>query len=165
MHEVKEKIDEIIEKALVFLETLIAIISVIVLIALLGTTLVHIFTEPGFFEAEDAVSNYLHEMLSIVVALEFIKLLLHLTPANILEVLTMAIARSIIVDHGSALDNVLSIACIIGMFAARRFLIPKSELYRDLDDTSHHPASRRHRHNKAHKQEEKHEEKQEAPHS
>lgn len=162
MHEVKEKIDHIIEKALIFLETFIAVVSVIVLMALLATELIHIFTEPSFFEAEDAISNYLHETLSIVVALEFIKLLLHLTPANILEVLTMAIARSIIVNHGSAVDNLLSIACIIGMFAARRYLIPRSELYRDMDDTSHHSSGRKHRHGKKH--EEKVEEKKEAAH-
>lgn len=149
MHEVKERIDHVIEKSLLFLETFIAIVSVLVLAALLATELAHIFTEPGFFEAEDAISNYLHETLSIVVALEFIKLLLHLTPSNILEVLTMAIARGIIVNHGSAVDNLLSITCIIGMFAARRYLIPRCELYRDMDDTTHHSA-RKHRHSKKH---------------
>lgn len=165
MHEVKEMIDHVIEKALVFLETFIAVISVIVLMALLATELVHCFTDPSFFEAEDAISNYLHEMLSIVVALEFIKLLLHLTPANILEVLTMAIARGIIVNHGSAVDNLLSIACIIGMFAARRYLIPRNELYRDMDDVSYH-TPRKHRHGKKHedKHTEKQESKQEAAH-
>lgn len=149
MHEVKERIDHVIEKSLLFLETFIAIVSVLVLAALLATELAHIFTEPGFFEAEDAISNYLHETLSIVVALEFIKLLLHLTPSNILEVLTMAIARGIIVNHGSAVDNLLSITCIIGMFAARRYLIPRCELYRDMDDTTHH-STRKHRHSKKH---------------
>ena len=161
MHEVKEKIDEVIEKALAFLETVIAIISVIVLFMLLATELTRMFTEPTYFEGEGAVSTYLHDMLTIVVALEFIKLLLHLTPANILEVLIMAISRSIIVDHSSALDNLLSIACIIGLFAAKRYLIPKAELHKDIDEDvaeSHH--HRRHKHHKHHKHEPKTEEKQ-----
>ena len=168
MHEIKTAVDKFIGKTLVVLETIIAIISVIVLVILLGVELVEIFTNPSFFTGEDAVTIFLHEVLSVVVALEFIKLLLHLTPANILEVLTMAIARGIIINHDSAIDNLLSIACIIGMFAARRYLIPRNELYRDLDEAppeSQH--SRRNRHNKHSKHEENHEEKrtekQEAP--
>lgn len=160
MNEIKHKIDQIIEKFLVLLETVIAIASMLVLIGLLVVEFGHIFTDLSFFSQEDAVSNFLHEILSIVIGLEFVKLLMHLTPANILEVLTMAIARGIIVNHGSAVDNLLSIACIIGMFAARRFLIPRNELYTEMDEAPHH-TGRKHRHGKHGKHEEKAEEKQE----
>ena len=167
MHEIKEKIDLIIEKALIFLETVIAIISVLVLFALLALELSRMFTEPAYFVTENAVSNYLQEMLTIVVALEFVKLLLHLTPANILEVLIMAISRGIIVSHDNALDNLLSIAWIIGLFAAKRFLIPRAELHKQIDeevpDYNHH--SRKHKNKKHHKQDHKSEEKQEAAQS
>lgn len=156
MNELKQKIDLIIGKTLIVLETLIAIVSMVVLVALLCIELWHMATDPGYWVADDAVSVFLQNILSIVVGLEFVKLLLHLTPANILEVLTMAIARSIIVNHGTAVDNLLSIACIIGMFAARRYLIPRNELYQDMDDI-HNPHCRRHRHGKSHKQEEKQE--------
>lgn len=157
MNEIKHKIDLFIGKALLVLETMIAIVSMVVLVALLGIELWHMANDPGYWVADDAVSEFLQNILSIVVGLEFVKLLLHLTPANILEVLTMAIARGIIVSHGSAVDNLLSIACIIGMFAARRYLIPRSELHQDMDD-NHLPHHRRHRHGKQHH----HEEKQEA---
>lgn len=152
MHEVKEKIDKVIEKILIVIETIIAIFSVFVLVGMLADMIVHICTKPSAFMAgEDAVSEYLHHMLTIVIGLEFVKLLMHLTPANILEVLTMAISRGIIVSHGSAIDNLLSIACIIAMFAARRFLIPKAELHKEIDDDTpephhHHRGHRKHKH-------------------
>lgn len=152
MHEVKEKIDKVIEKILIVIETFIAIFSVLVLTGLLVDMVVHVVIDPtGFLAGEDPASEYLHHMLTVVIGLEFVKLLMHLTPANILEVLTMAISRGIIVSHGSAIDNLLSIACIIAMFAARRFLIPRSELYREIDDdpnehTHHHRGHRRHKH-------------------
>lgn len=145
MHEVKEMIDHVLEKALIFLETVIAILSVIVMFVLLGMEVVTMFTDPGYFLVDDPVSHYLHNMLNIVIALEFIKLLLHLTPANILEVLTMAIARGIIVNHGTAVDNLLSIACIIGMFAARRYLIPRAELHKGIDEEIPEPHHHHHR--------------------
>lgn len=161
MSELKHKVDTIIGKALLVLETLIAIIAMVVLVILLVVELAHMVMDPSYFLANDAVTEFLHEILSIVVGLEFVKLLLHLTPANILEVLTMAIARGIIVSHGSAVDNLLSIACIIGMFAARRFLIPRNELYQEMDDSGHH-GGRKHRHGRSSKQDDKSEEKQEA---
>ena len=135
MHAVKEKIDRLLGKFLILVETIIAIISTVILVGLLIVQLYHIATDPNTFAAGDAaVTNYLHHMLTIVIGLEFIKLLMHLTPANILEVLTMAIARGIIVNHGTAVDNLLSIACIIGMFAARRFLIPRAAMKIELSE-------------------------------
>lgn len=155
MHHLKEKIDQILEKFLIVLETIIAIFSTIVLVGLLVDLILHICTNPGeFLAGEDAVSHYLHEMLTIVIGLEFVKLLMHLTPANILEVLTMALSRGIIVNHGSAIDNLLSIACILAMFAARRYLIPRSELHKGMDEElPEHHHHRGHRKNK-HKAEE-----------
>lgn len=167
MHEVKEKIDKVIEKILIIIETAIAIFSVLVLGGQLVELVRYIVTDPSaFLSGENAVTDYLHHMLNIVIGLEFIKLLLHLTPANILEVLTMAISRGIIVNHGSAIDNLLSIICIVALFAARRFLIPRSELHKGIDeevpDPHHH---RGHRKNK-HKPEEHKDSKETAhPHS
>ena len=149
LKDLKRKVDYVLSKCLIVIETLISIFAILVLVALLAVECYQIVVDPGFFLEEDAVSHFLHNMLTIVVGLEFVKLLMHLTPANILEVLTMAIARGIIVDHSSAVDNLLSITCIIGMFAARRFLIPRGELHKDLDDTSTGGSSYGHkRHNR-----------------
>lgn len=160
MHIVKEKIDAAIEKMLVVLEAVIAVVSIVVLTGLLCVEISHIFTDPfGYFGTEDAVSEYLHNMLTIVVGLEFVKLLMHLTPANILEVLIMAISRGIIVSHGDSLENLLSIACIVALFAAKRYLIPRSELHKAMDDEEpaprHHRSHRKHKNNKQEDQKDK----------
>lgn len=151
MHEIKERIDQIIEKILIVIETIIAIFSVLVLGGLLVEMIHHIVSDPtGFLSGEDAVSDYLHHMLTIVIGLEFVKLLMHLTPANILEVLIMAISRGIIVSHGSAMDNLLSIICIVALFAAKRYLIPRAELHKGIDEEvqepHHHRGHRKHKH-------------------
>ena len=151
MHEVKERIDQVIEKVLIVIETVIAIFSVLVLGGLLVELIHHILANPtAFMSGEDAVSDYLHHMLTIVIGLEFVKLLMHLTPANILEVLIMAISRGIIVSHGTAVDNLLSIICIVALFAAKRYLIPRAELHKGIDeevqDHHHHRGHRKHKH-------------------
>ena len=93
MSEVKRKIDRFLEKILVYLETVIAFITLVVLVALLCAEVYHIFTDPSYFASDDAVSHFLHEILTIIVGLEFVKMLMHLTPENTLEVLIMAVSR------------------------------------------------------------------------
>lgn len=151
MHELKEKIDKKLGSALMFLETLIAIFSVLVLVGLLVEHVWFVICNPDhLLGAENSVTTYLHHMMDIVIGLEFVKLLMHLTPGNILEVLTMALSRGIIVNHGSAVENLMSIACIIALFAAKRYLIPRAELNKEMDETApephHHRGHRKHKH-------------------
>lgn len=151
MHEIKEKIDKKLGSILILLETIIAIFSVVVLVGLLIEHVWYVVCHPEhLLDAENSVITYLHHMLDIVIGLEFVKLLMHLTPGNILEVLTMALSRGIIVNHGSAVENLLSIACIIGLFAAKRYLIPRAELNKEMDETvpepHHHRGHRKHKH-------------------
>ena len=165
MHELKEKIDKKLGSALMFLETLIAIFSVLVLVGLLVEHVWFVICNPDhLLGAENSVTTYLHHMMDIVIGLEFVKLLMHLTPGNILEVLTMALSRGIIVNHGSAVENLMSIACIIALFAAKRYLIPRAELNKEMDETApephHHRGHRKHKHkhDEAHAHEERREE-------
>ena len=151
MHVMKGKIDKWLGKTLIFLETIVAVFSVFVLLCLLIDQIWLTLRYPAdLLAAENSVTTYLHHMLDIVIGLEFVKLLMHLTPGNILEVLTMALARGIIVNHGTAVDNLLTIACIVGLFAAKRFLIPRAELNKEMDESApephHHRGHRKHKH-------------------
>ena len=66
---------------------------------------------------------------------EFVRMLTDLTPANTIEVLIVAIARHVILSHDDPLSNLACVACIAGLFATRRFLIPKQEMNRELSET------------------------------
>ena len=88
-------------------------------------------TQPDYFST---VHNYLHNVLTIVVGLEFVRMLIDMTPANTLEVLIVAIARQVIVSHDNPWSSVACVACIAGLFAIRRFLIPKKEMKVELSE-------------------------------
>ena len=137
MSKLKHKIDKFLGKILIYLETVIAFIALVVLVALLTAEVTHIFSDPSYFAAEDAVSHFLHEILTIVVGLEFVKMLMHLTPENTLEVLIMAVSRHIIVSGDSTVSTFLGILCIVALFATKRYLIPKNELFVDMDEEVH----------------------------
>ena len=89
------------------------------------------FTTPGYFASLD---NYLHNILTIVVGLEFVRMLIDLTPANTLEVLIVAIARHVILNHNDPLGNVACVVCIAGLFATRRFLIRQQEMKVEMSE-------------------------------
>ena len=112
------------------LERFIAAITIIALLGALGLEIVHMVTSGSAYFAD--VNHMLHNLLTIVVGLEFVRMLIDTTPANILEVLTVAITRHVILSHDDPWSNVACIACIAGLFAIRRFLIRRSELKEEL---------------------------------
>ena len=122
-----------IHKVLHFLEVIIAILTLLVLVGMLGVELYRMVTVSDYFSTID---TYLQNILTLVVGLEFVRMLLDMTPANTLEVLIVAIARQVILSHGNPWNNVASVLCIAGLFAIRRFLIPKNEMTLELSEVN-----------------------------
>ena len=127
-----KKLEHLIMRILHIIECLIAILTVLVLIGVLGIEVYKMVMQPDYFLD---INNYLHNILTIVVGLEFVRMLVDATPANILEVLTVAITRHVIVSHDNAWSNLACVACIAGLFATRRFLIRHHELKEELVET------------------------------
>jgi len=126
-----KKTETLIHKILHILERVIAIITLFVLLGMLTLEIYRMFTIPEYFAT---LNDYLHNILTIVVGLEFVRMLLDMTPANTLEVLIVAIARHVILSHDDPLSNVACVLCIAGLFAIRRFLIPRNEMTIELSE-------------------------------
>ena len=124
-----KKTEKIIRKILHLLEGIIAILTLVVMVGMVGMEVYKMITVEGYFVD---IHNYLHNILTIVVGLEFVRMLIDTTPANILEVLTVAITRHVVLSHDDPWSNMACIACIAGLFAIRRFLIRRSELKEEM---------------------------------
>ena len=122
--------EHIVRRVLHVIERFIAAITILALMGALGIELYHMFTSGSEYFAD--VSHMLHNLLTIVVGLEFVRMLIDTTPANILEVLTVAITRHVVLSHADPWSNLACIACIGGLFAIRRFLIRRSELKEEM---------------------------------
>ena len=122
--------EHLFRRGLHILERFIAAITLLALVGALGVEVYRMFTGGmGYFSD---VNNMLHHLLLIVVGLEFVRMLIDTNPSNILEVLTVAITRHVVLTHDDPLSNVACIACIAGLFAIRRYLIRRSELKEEL---------------------------------
>jgi uncharacterized membrane protein (DUF373 family) len=128
----RRKTTKLFNWAVHVLEYFIAFLTLAVLVGLIVYEIYKMFSTGGYFASSD---TYLQNILTIVVGLEFVRMLINLTPANTLEVLIVAIARQIIVDHSSPVSNLICVLCIAGLFAIRKFLISKKDLIRELSDS------------------------------
>ncbi len=122
--------EHIFRRVLHVVERLIAAITIIALLGSLAIELYHMFITGSEYFTD--VSHMLHNLLNIVVGLEFVRMLIDTTPANILEVLTVAITRHVVLSHEDPWSNLACVACIAGLFAIRRFLIRRSELQEEM---------------------------------
>lgn len=127
-----KKSETLMHRVLHALEALIALITLAVLIGMLGLEIYRMVTVAGYF---DSVDTYLHNILTIVVGLEFVRMLIDLTPGNILEVLIVAISRQVILSHDNPWSNLACIVCIAGLFATRRFLVRREEMQIDMSES------------------------------
>ncbi len=123
------KHDIIFRKTLHIIERFIATLTIVVLVGALAAEVLHLVMHP---EAITDVHEFLNNILTIVIGLEFVRMLIDLTPGNTVEVLIMATARHIIMNHDNPITNLIGIACIAGLFATRRYLIPRSEMKEEM---------------------------------
>ena len=121
-----EKITTVINRLVHLLEYLIAGVTLITMVTLFAIEVKDMIM--GGISNQSA-ELYLHNIMFFIIGLEFVKMLINLTPANTLEVLIMAMARQVIIHHESPLNNAICILCIAGLFAMNKFLISKE--YRD----------------------------------
>ena len=77
----------------------------------------------------DVWPNYndlLDTCFNLIIGVEFIKMLAKHTPGSAIEVLLFAIARQMVVEHTSPLENLIGIVTIALIFAIRKFLFVPS---------------------------------------
>lgn len=125
------KVERIFRKILHWLEGIIATLTLIVLVGMIIKEVYSMFTLEGYF---NDIHTYLHNILTLVVGLEFVRMLIDMTPANTIEVLIVAISRQVIISHEDPISNICCVLCIAGLFATRHFLIPKEEVNIEMSD-------------------------------
>lgn len=104
------------------------IISVLVLIGLLISA-VPVAREMITLWGDGSTSAFqpfLSHAFNLVIGIEFIKMLAKHSPGSALEVLLYAIARNMILDHGTAMANLLGVLSIGLIFVIRKFFFVPS---------------------------------------
>jgi hypothetical protein len=81
--------------------------------------------------AKDAFQNFLGIAFNILIGIEFLKMIFKNNLSTVVEVLFFAIARQIIVEHTTVIENCVGVISIAILFLIRKYLfIP--ELDKDI---------------------------------
>ena len=123
------RIDNALRRILHWAERIIAILALLGLGWALVIEGFRMLSDVPYYED---ITHLLHNLLSIVVGLEFVRMLIDITPANIIEVLVVAITRYVVLSHDDPWSNLVSIVCIAILFAVRRYLIRPEELQEEM---------------------------------
>jgi hypothetical protein len=64
---------------------------------------------------------------ALVIGVEFTKMLCKHTTETVIDVLLFAIARQTVIYHDNTVDMLVGVLAIVGLFAAKKFLIGKNK--------------------------------------
>lgn len=122
-HQIRKRFNEVIYNVARYAEIAFSII-ILLAIASQVIPLIHELTKLSLLALDmDFFTNFLAKSLSLVVGLEFVKMLCRHTADTLVEVLMFAIARQMIVEHLSTFQTLIGVIAIAILFAIRKYLL------------------------------------------
>ena len=122
-HKVRKCFNEGIYNVARYTEIVLSIIILIV-IALAGIRLIFTITEIPIMDMDiDFFTTFLANGLSLVVGVEFVKMLCRHSAQTVVEVLMFATARQMVLEHMNPSQTLLGVIAIAILFAISKFLL------------------------------------------
>ena len=117
------KFKKILLKISEYIELVIALILTVALVAAVIGMFANI---KDILDGTKVLNETLEYALTLVVAIEFIKMLVKNTPGSVIEVILFAVARQVIISHSGALENLIGVLGVAVIYATWKFLfVPK----------------------------------------
>ena len=122
-HKIRKRFNDAVYNIARYTEIALSVV-ILVVIALAGVNLIHNLTEISVWNMDiDFFTEFLSNALSLVVGVEFIKVLCRHSAQNVVEVLLFATARQMVVEHLQTWQTLVGVAAIAMLFAIRKFLM------------------------------------------
>ena len=131
-HRIRKHFNEGIYNVARYTEIVLSIVILIV-IALTGIRLIYTITEISILNMD---IDFLANALSLVVGVEFVKMLCRHSAQTVVEVLLFATARQMVVEHMDPVQTLIGVIAIAILFAIRKFLMTEDS------DMAHEPFKR-----------------------
>ena len=121
-HNIRKHFNTIIYNISRYAEIALSIVILLV-IALAGFRLIMEVADTSVMSMDtEFFSTFLSQALSLVVGVEFVKMLCKPNSRNIIEVLVFVISRHMIVNNTTPLEDLLAVISICILFLLRRFM-------------------------------------------
>lgn len=118
----KLKIPNFIYRIAQFLEILISVIVIVAIAVSLYAVLVELHVMANSPANVDMLTEFLATAFTVVIGIEFLKMLSRHNMSSVVEVLLFAIARQMVIEHTSAVENLIMVIAIAILFTIRKYL-------------------------------------------
>lgn len=122
----KRKLNEIIYTISRYTEIVLSAIMLLVIITLIVPMLYNFLRIPLLDITPGQFTEFLGNALTLLIGVEFVKMLAKHTAENLLEVLMFAIARQMVVEHLNMGETLIGVVTIGIIFAIRKYLLLKN---------------------------------------
>ena len=122
----KRKLNDIIYAISRYTEIFLSAVMLLVIITLIVPMLYNFIRIPLLDITSEQFTEFLGNALTLVIGVEFVKMLAKLTAENLLEVLMFAIARQMVVEHLNMVETLIGVIAIAVIFAIRKYLLLKN---------------------------------------
>lgn len=129
-------------RAATYLELLVGAIVLIACI-ICGIGLVLHLNIGALLSSPDYLQNCLSSAGFIIIGIEFIKMIASHTLDSVIDVMLLALARQMIIEHTSAVENLLTVFAVGVLFVIRKYLYI-ARIDRNPDSSTDAPDSRDH---------------------
>lgn len=121
----KHDLRSIVHRVIHRLEAVIGfLLTVAVVLSIIGVV---VTTSPAeLLRDPEIISDYIHIAATVVLAIEFVNMLCTHTLDSVVEVVMMVVARQMIVNHGTPVENLICCVSISLLFVVRKFLFISS---------------------------------------
>ena len=126
-HNIRKHFNELIYNTARYTEIVLSIVIIIV-IALSGLRLILTTAGTSVMDMDTGfITSFLSKALSLVVGVEFVKMLCRHSAQTVVEVLLFATARQMVVEHLDPVQTLIGIIGIAILFAVRKYLMTDSD--------------------------------------
>ena len=122
----KRKLNDIIYAVSRYTEILLSAVMLLVIITLIIPMLYNFIRIPLLDITSEQFTEFLGNALTLLIGVEFVKMLAKHTAENLLEVLMFAIARQMVVEHLNMVETLIGVIAIAVIFAIRKYLLLKT---------------------------------------
>lgn len=122
----KRKLNDIIYTISRYTEILLSAVMLFVIILLIVPTIYNFISIPLLDITPGQFTGFLGNCLTLLIGVEFVKMLAKHTAENLLEVLMFAIARQMVVEHLDMVATLIGVIAITAIFAVRKYLLLKN---------------------------------------
>lgn len=137
MHGRFQKIKNIVLRISNYMEIIIALFLVVITVALFIKFVYAVILEGPIAWNQGTIHSIVQDAFNLIIALEFIRMLLKHSIGSILEIVLFSVARGLVVDHSTGIETVLIVFALGLVLLIRKYLLLPHDLEYSISESEH----------------------------